>query len=94
MAKVGGVGNLGEVEVLWEELNRVCVPGGCSGGNVAVVTTVMVEVGEMYQPLTAFVDNEGWLEATLWTKILVQGGARGVSLKSKFPLMAAWAERL
>ena len=43
--KVGGVGNLGEVEVLWEELNRVCVPGGCSGGNVAVVTTVMVEGG-------------------------------------------------
>ena len=44
--KVGGVGDLGEVEVLWEELNRVCVPSGCSGGNVAVVTTVMVEEGD------------------------------------------------
>ena len=31
--------------MLWEELNRVCVPGGCSGGNVAVVTTVMIEEG-------------------------------------------------
>ena len=43
--KVGGVGNLGEVEVILEELNRVCVTGGCSGGNVAVVTAVMVEGG-------------------------------------------------
>ena len=47
MAKVGGVGDLGEVEVLWEELNRVCVPSGYSGGNVAVVTTVMVKGGSI-----------------------------------------------
>ena len=46
MAKVGGVGNLREVEVLWEELDRVCVPGGCSGGGVEVVTTVIVEGGD------------------------------------------------
>ena len=45
LEKVGGGDNLGEVEVLWEKLNRVCVPGGCSGGNVAVLTTVMVEGG-------------------------------------------------
>ena len=43
--EVDGVGNLGEVEVLWEELNRVCVSGGCSGGYVAAVTSVMVERG-------------------------------------------------
>ena len=45
LEKVGRVGNLGEVEALWEELNHVCMPGGCSGGNVAVATTVMVEGG-------------------------------------------------
>ena len=45
MAKVGGVGNLEEVGVLWEELNRVCVYGGCSGGDVAVVTTILIEGG-------------------------------------------------
>ena len=45
LVKVGRVGDFGEVEVIWEELNRVCVPGGCSGGNLAVVTTVMVEGG-------------------------------------------------
>ena len=27
LVKVGGVGYSGEVEVLWEELNRVRVPG-------------------------------------------------------------------
>ena len=31
--------------MLQEELDRVCVSGGCSGGDVAVVTTVMVEGG-------------------------------------------------
>ena len=46
----------------------------------------------MYQPLTASVENEGQLKAALWTKTLVPGGARGVALKMKFPLMAAWAE--
>ena len=45
MTGVGGVGNLGEVEVLQEELDRVCVPGGFIGGDIAVVTTVMVEIG-------------------------------------------------
>ena len=48
----------------------------------------------MYQPSTECVEKEGRLEAALWTKTLVPGGARGVSLKSKFPLMAAWAERI
>ena len=43
--EVGGFGSLGEVEVLWEEIDCVCVPVGCSGGYVAVVTTVMVEGG-------------------------------------------------
>ena len=43
--KVGGVGDLGEIKVLWEELDCVCVPGGCNGRNVAVVTTLMVEGG-------------------------------------------------
>ena len=31
--------------MLWEELDCVCMPGRCSGGNVVVVTTVMVEGG-------------------------------------------------
>ena len=48
----------------------------------------------MYQPSTAFVENKGWLEAALWTKTLVAGGARGVALKSKLPFIAAWEERL
>ena len=48
----------------------------------------------MYQPLTACVEKEGRLEAALWTKYLVPGGASAVVLKSKLPLMAAWAERL
>ena len=48
----------------------------------------------MYQPSTSYVENEGWLEAASWTKTLVPGGARGVSLKSKFLFMAAWAEIL
>ena len=34
------------------------------------------------------------MEAALWTKTLVPGGARGVALKSKFLLMAVWAERI
>ena len=45
LAKVGGVGDFGGVKVLWEERDCVCVPSGCSGGNVAVVTAVMVEGG-------------------------------------------------
>ena len=48
----------------------------------------------MYQPSTTCVENEGRLEAALCTKTLVPGGARGVALKSKFLLMAAWAERI
>ena len=48
----------------------------------------------MYQLLTACVDNEGQLEAALWTNTLVPGRARGVALKSKLPLMAAWEKRL
>ena len=48
----------------------------------------------MYQLLTACVENEVWLEAASWTKTLVTEGARVVVLKSKLPLMAAWAERL
>ena len=48
----------------------------------------------MYQPSTACVENEGQLEVASWTKTLVPGGARGLALKLKFPLMAAWAERL
>ena len=48
----------------------------------------------MYQPLKSCVDNEGRLEAASWTKKLVSGGARGVSLKSKLPFMEAWAEIL
>ena len=46
----------------------------------------------MYQPSTAWVDNEGRLEASSWIKTLVPGGERGVALKSKLPFMAAWAE--
>ena len=48
----------------------------------------------MYQPSTACVENEGRLEAASWTNTLVPGGTRGVAFKSKFPLMAAWAERI
>ena len=50
--------------------------------------------GPMYQQLTAWVENEVRLEATLWIKNLVPGGARGVALKSKFPFMAEWTERI
>ena len=39
-------------------------------------------------------EKESWVEDDLWTKNLVPGGARGVALKSKFPLIAVWAERL
>ena len=31
----------------------------------------------MYQPSIAWVENEGLLEAALWNKTLVPGGARG-----------------
>ena len=48
----------------------------------------------MYQPSTACVKNEGLLEAASWTKTLVPEGARVGALKSKLPLMVAWAERL
>ena len=48
----------------------------------------------MYHPLTAFMYKEVWVEYYLWTKTFVTGGARGVALKSKFPLMATWAKRL
>ena len=44
-AKLGGVGDFWGFKVLWEELDCVCVPDGYSGGDVAVVTSVMVEVG-------------------------------------------------
>ena len=45
LEKVGGVDGFGEVKLICEEIESVCVPGGCSGGNEAVVTTVMVEGG-------------------------------------------------
>ena len=45
LAKVGGVGDFGEVKLLWEALECVCVSGGCSGGDVAVVTALMFEGG-------------------------------------------------
>ena len=48
----------------------------------------------MYHPSTAFVEKEGRVEEYSWNKTLVPGGAKGVALKSMFPLMAAWAERL
>ena len=48
----------------------------------------------MYQPSTAWVENEGHLGAALWTKTLVPGGARGLALKSKLQCMAAWVEKL
>ena len=47
----------------------------------------------MYHLSTACMEKEGQVEDGLWTKTLVPGGVRGVVLKSKFPLMAAWAER-
>ena len=39
-------------------------------------------------------ENEGQVGDDSWTKTLVPGGARGVALKSKFSLIAEWAERL
>ena len=48
----------------------------------------------MYHFSTACVEKKGRVEENSWTKTLVPGGARGVALKSKFPLMAAWSERL
>ena len=56
----------------------------------------------MNPPSTACVEKESWLEAASRTNTLaasrtntlVPGRSRGVALKSKFPLMAEWAERL
>ena len=48
----------------------------------------------MYQPSTAWIENEVRLEAASWIKTLVPGGARDVALKSKFLFMAGWGERL
>ena len=48
----------------------------------------------MYHFSTACVEKKGRVEENPWTKTLVSGGARGVSLKYKFPLMDAWEERL
>ena len=48
----------------------------------------------MYHLSTACSEKEGRVEENLWTKTLVPGVARGVALKSKFLLMAVWAERL
>ena len=45
LAKIGGVGDFGEVNRLWEELDSVCVPSGRSGWDVAVVTAVVVGGG-------------------------------------------------
>ena len=45
----------------------------------------------MYHPSTAFVEKQVRVKDDLWTNTLVPGGARGVALKSKSPLMAAWA---
>ena len=45
----------------------------------------------MYQPSTTCVEKEIRVEDDLLTKTLVQGGARGVALNSRFLLMAAWA---
>ena len=47
-----------------------------------------------YHPLTTCVDKEGRLKYDSWTKTLMPGGARGLALKSKFPLMSTWAERI
>ena len=48
----------------------------------------------MYHPSTLFVEKEGRVEEYSWNKTLVPGGAKGVALKLKFTLMAAWAERI
>ena len=48
----------------------------------------------MYHPSTECVEKEGQVEDDLWTKTLVPGAARGISLKSNFLLMAAWSEML
>ena len=42
LVKVGGVGEFGEVKVLWGELNFFCVPIRRSDWDVEVVTAVMV----------------------------------------------------
>ena len=39
-------------------------------------------------------EKEGQVEDNSWTKTLVSVETRGVSLKSKFPLMSVWLERL
>ena len=48
----------------------------------------------MYHHSTACVEKEGRVEDDSWTKTFVRGGARGVALKSKFLVMAAWVEML
>ena len=45
LAKVGGVGDFWEVKVLWEKINSVCIPSGCTGWYIAVVTAVVIEGG-------------------------------------------------
>ena len=48
----------------------------------------------MYKTSPACGEKEGQGDNDSWTKTLLPGGARGVALKSKFLLMAAWEESL
>ena len=45
LAKIARVGDFWEVKRLWEELDSICVPSGCSGRGVVVVTVVVVGEG-------------------------------------------------
>ena len=45
LANIGGVGDFWGVKVLWGELDSVCVPSGCSGWDVSVVTAVVIGGG-------------------------------------------------
>ena len=45
LAKIGGISDFWEVNILWEELNSVCVSNGRSGWEISVVTAVVVGGG-------------------------------------------------
>ena len=42
LAKIGGVSDFWGVRRIWEELVSVCVPSGCSGWDISVVTLVVL----------------------------------------------------
>ena len=57
LAKIGGVGDFWGFKRLWEELDSVCVPSGCSGWYVSVVTVVVVGGGSNVPTVNSVCEN-------------------------------------